>query len=236
VLKDFSFVLVFCEQHSLSQPTKDGLVFMNPLDTEPEVTDLKTVSKHLRHVAVGFVTCWLDREKKKFTAHATPLLMKPAALALLETMVAEATSGDMQPHHEPRFHDFARRCTGPAAMVLGNSRGEALLFSLGGPDSRDDEVSSAMSEGFTFAGIVGFINDRLEYEGETSHALAMAHAVDAFAAVHAVPSETETETQSVWVCCNGCKLPGGEGPFAWKQGDQPSVCPKCGSSKTTKVI
>jgi hypothetical protein len=86
----------------------------------------------------------------------------------------------MNPHHDPRFHDLARRSTGPAAMVLGDARGQARLFSLGGPEAADAEVSQATAEGFRFVGIVAVVNDSIQFEGEEGTALCMAHALEAF--------------------------------------------------------
>jgi hypothetical protein len=69
-------------------------------------------------------------------------------------------------------------------MVMGDARGQALLFHLA--ENHDADVAKALERGFRFAGTVAVVNGKIEFEGEDGTALTMAHAVEAFALAVAV--------------------------------------------------
>jgi hypothetical protein len=91
--RDFALALVFSEPDHLGKLAPDGVVIFDPTDWNADSNDLIQARKHWKHVAVGFIVCWLDRQKKpepEFVAHARPLLLDDKSLALLEYLVATA--------------------------------------------------------------------------------------------------------------------------------------------------
>jgi hypothetical protein len=64
-------------------------------------------------------------------------------------------------------------------MVMGDDRGQALLFSLGG-EAYEPVMAKALESRFRFAGVVAVIDGRIEFEGVDGTALCMAHAIEAF--------------------------------------------------------
>lgn len=90
---DFQVIVVFSKPRQLGK-VAPPLVIIDAPDAHADSKDLIAVSKHIKDIAVGFVVCILDRKSKKFIAHARPLLLDPASLGLLESLVAKAAEVD----------------------------------------------------------------------------------------------------------------------------------------------
>ena len=86
---DSQVVAVFSKPSELGK-IAEPLVFFNSPDAYATSKDLVSTSEHFGHVAVGIVSCILDRKSKKFVAHAHALLLDAASLKLLESLVAKA--------------------------------------------------------------------------------------------------------------------------------------------------
>lgn len=84
--EDFAIFVPFCHPEKLGKLAGKPVI-LNPRDKDAEVKDLKAVSEHHTHIAVGFVVCWLHREAKHFVAHPRPLLLDEASLKLLDALV-----------------------------------------------------------------------------------------------------------------------------------------------------
>ena len=76
-------VVVFSKPDKLGT-LADPLVYFNSPDPHADSKDLTAVSQHLRDVSVGFVVCILDRQNKRFIAHARPLLLDQRRMSELE--------------------------------------------------------------------------------------------------------------------------------------------------------
>lgn len=88
---DFIIALVFSKPDRLGKKV-DPIEVFNPRDPHATSHDLAAVGRHLTDIPVGFIVCWLNREREQFIAHVRPLLLDKKTEKLLASLVDQAAT------------------------------------------------------------------------------------------------------------------------------------------------
>jgi hypothetical protein len=86
---DFAVFVPFAEAADLGRVVPPMVIF-SPSDPSADSKDLEYASRHLGHVPLGFILCWIDRQKGDYVVHAKPLILRHKALKALEALVESA--------------------------------------------------------------------------------------------------------------------------------------------------
>jgi hypothetical protein len=86
---DFAVFVPFVEATDLGKVVPP-LVLFSPSDPSADSKDLEAARQHLGQVPLGFILCWIDRQKGDYIVHAKPLILKHRALKVLEDLVENA--------------------------------------------------------------------------------------------------------------------------------------------------